>query len=125
MIFASMIPAVRTIWVIARDGALVLIDSVSLGFLKAPRSIRRRDDRTPRSKSKSQCTSSCGCGTSFSFKVAGNSPHPHELRPLGFVAATSPPREVYGIVLAQFHQRRLIGSMRIATWNVNSVKARL
>jgi len=29
-----MIPAVRTILVIARDGALVLIDSVSLGFLK-------------------------------------------------------------------------------------------
>jgi len=53
--------------VIARDGALVLIDSVSLGFLKGAE-IDFADEMIGAAfKIKNpNATSSCGCGTSFS-----------------------------------------------------------
>jgi iron-sulfur cluster assembly accessory protein len=53
--------------VIARDGAMVLIDSVSLGFLKGAE-IDFADEMIGAAfKIKNpNATSSCGCGTSFS-----------------------------------------------------------
>ena len=53
--------------VIARDGAMVLIDSVSLGFLKGSE-IDFADEMIGAAfKIKNpNATSSCGCGTSFS-----------------------------------------------------------